>query len=179
MAEISPKINSEKTIDLFAAMSHEHGNLLAALQSWVDAPGYGVPPAEALANATKIVHKMRKLQQVEQLCVAGLRRDETSLIALAELLSHLLELATPRLRARGVSLTVENVDRPAELECNPGRVVADAFFLLLEVAGHPRDSRQNLVVSVDPTAEGIDLTAFLDSAPNARKTLRIPGVVRG
>ncbi len=178
MTSLTPTDRAAATFELAAAMNHEHGNLLAALKAWIDAPGLGMPAQEALGHAAKIVEKMSRLQRAEQLCVAGLQNEALESIALDELLGHALVLASPRLRARGVTVAVDQPDVPPRLFCNPGKTIADLFFLLLRVAGRPESEIVTLVVSADLLGDDVQVTVFLEAAPNGRESLRIPAEMR-
>ncbi len=167
------------TLELVAAMNHEHGNLLAALKAWVDAPQIGMPPAEALANARKVVEKMVRLQRAEQLCVAGLRNESRESISLGELLDFTLALAEPRLRARGVTISIDQPEVNVTVYCNPGRTIAELFFMLLRLAGQSRESSRTMILSADCIGDDAQLTAFLTGVPNTRETLVISARVDG
>jgi hypothetical protein len=158
--------------ELAAAMNHEHGNLLAALKTWVDAPASGLSAEEAMQHAAKIVEKMLKLHRAERLCVEGLLHPGTAEVPVGEVLEHALALVEPRLRSRGVRLSVERADGDATLTCNPGQVIAELFLLLTKTAGKPKDQERTLILSVDPIGAELQFTAFLDVAPEARQTLR-------
>ncbi len=175
---MTPTDKAAATIELAAAMNHEHGNLLAALKAWIEAPGFGMPAGEALGHAAKIVEKMSRLQRAEQLCVAGLQNEVLEAVALDELLGHVLVLASPRLRSRGVTVAVDQPDVPPQLFCNPGRTIVALFFLLLRVAGRPQSEIATLVVSADLLGDDVQVTVYLEATPNGRESLLIPTEIR-